>query len=58
MQWGESIDDALKVETELGLEVILSGETREGAARFADGVPPVLLLRHGQYFITSVKAGI
>ena len=36
-QWDLSIDDALRRETELGLEVIESGETRAGATRFASG---------------------
>ena len=43
-QWGRSLDDALLVETEGGLEVIRSGETREGAARFAAGAG-----RHGRF---------
>ncbi len=30
-------DEALLNETRLGLEVIRSGETREGASRFASG---------------------
>lgn len=42
-QWGETITDALARETELGLEVIRSGETQAGAARFAAGAG-----RHGQ----------
>jgi enoyl-CoA hydratase len=41
-QWSLPIDEALVRETELGLATILSGETREGAARFADGAG-----RHG-----------
>ncbi|HVM07550.1 MAG TPA: crotonase/enoyl-CoA hydratase family protein [Acidimicrobiales bacterium] len=41
-QWDLSVDDALARETELGLEVIRSGETREGASRFAAGAG-----RHG-----------
>jgi enoyl-CoA hydratase len=36
-QWGLTIDEALVHETELGLVTIRSGETREGAARFAAG---------------------
>lgn len=36
-QWGLSIDEALLNETELGLATIRSGETLEGAARFAAG---------------------
>ena len=42
-QWALPIDDALARETELGLEVIRSGETQAGAARFAAGAG-----RHGQ----------
>lgn len=42
-QWSLSMDDALARETELGLEVIRSGETQAGAARFAAGAG-----RHGQ----------
>jgi enoyl-CoA hydratase len=37
-QWGLSLPDALTNEFEHGIAVIRSGETREGAARFADGV--------------------
>ena len=36
-QWSLSLDDALANETTRGLEVIRSGETAEGAARFASG---------------------
>lgn len=36
-QWGQSLDEALATEVAGGLEVIRSGETREGAARFAAG---------------------
>ena len=36
-QWGLPLDAALARETELGLVTIRSGETREGAARFAAG---------------------
>jgi enoyl-CoA hydratase len=36
-QWGLSTDEAMAHETELGLSTIRSGETREGAARFAAG---------------------
>lgn len=43
-QWGMSIDDALRMETELGLGVVQSGETREGATRFASGKG-----RHGDF---------
>jgi enoyl-CoA hydratase len=42
-QWDLSLDDALARETELGLEVIRSGETQAGAARFAQGAG-----RHGE----------
>ena len=41
-QWGRSMDDALMYETEVGLVTIRSGETREGATRFAEGAG-----RHG-----------
>ena len=43
-QWGLSIDEALREETRLGMEVIRSGETRQGAARFAAGKG-----RHGDF---------
>jgi enoyl-CoA hydratase len=43
-QWGASLDDALEEETRLGLEVIRSGETQEGAKRFATGSG-----RHGKF---------
>lgn len=43
-QWGYELDDALALETEMGLGVIRSGETREGAARFAGGAG-----RHGAF---------
>jgi enoyl-CoA hydratase/carnithine racemase len=43
-QWELSLDDALRLETELGLEVIRSGETLEGATRFARGAG-----RHGSF---------
>jgi enoyl-CoA hydratase len=36
-QWGLSLEAALLEETRLGLEVVGSGETREGAARFTAG---------------------
>jgi enoyl-CoA hydratase len=42
-QWNRSLEDALRHETRLGLEVIRSGESREGAARFAAGAG-----RHGE----------
>jgi len=43
-QWGEDLDPALREETRLGLEVIRSGETREGATRFTKGAG-----RHGDF---------
>jgi len=43
-QWDKNLPDALVAETNLGLEVIRSGETREGAARFASGKG-----RHGDF---------
>lgn len=43
-QWGQPIDDALSREAALGLEVIRSGETQRGAARFTAGVG-----RHGDF---------
>lgn len=43
-QWGLSLDAALKHEAQLGRAVIESGETREGAARFAAGKG-----RHGDF---------
>jgi len=43
-QWGMDLDAALARETELGLEAIASGETREGATRFAEGAG-----RHGRF---------
>lgn len=43
-QWSLSLEDALKFETETGRSVIASGETQEGAARFAAGEG-----RHGQF---------
>ena len=43
-QWDLSWEDALRAETAGGLEVIKSGETREGASRFASGEG-----RHGQF---------
>ncbi|MEM9566244.1 MAG: crotonase/enoyl-CoA hydratase family protein [Actinomycetota bacterium] len=42
-QWSLSLPDALARETELGLATIRSGETQEGAARFAAGAG-----RHGE----------
>jgi enoyl-CoA hydratase len=43
-QWGLTLDEALRVETRLGLEVIKSGETLAGAQRFAAGAG-----RHGVF---------
>ena len=43
-QWGLTEDDALGYEAEVGLATIRSGETREGAARFAAGAG-----RHGAF---------
>jgi enoyl-CoA hydratase len=43
-QWSLALPDALARETQLGLEVIASGETRAGAARFAGGAG-----RHGSF---------
>jgi enoyl-CoA hydratase len=42
-QWASPVNQALARETELGLVTIRSGETREGAARFAAGAG-----RHGR----------
>ncbi len=43
-QWSLPLEQALREELRLGLEVIRSGETREGAARFASGAG-----RHGAF---------
>ena len=43
-QWDLNFAEALANETAGGLEVVRSGETREGAARFADGAG-----RHGTF---------
>ena len=43
-QWELSMDDALREESRLGLEVIRSGETTAGARRFAEGAG-----RHGAF---------
>ena len=43
-QWSLALDDALREETVLGLEVIRSGETLAGASRFAAGAG-----RHGKF---------
>ncbi len=44
LQWSQDQAEALRTETRLGLEVIRSGETQEGATRFADGAG-----RHGSF---------
>jgi enoyl-CoA hydratase/carnithine racemase len=36
-QWDRALDDALAVETRRGMDVLQSGESLEGAARFASG---------------------
>ncbi len=43
-QWSLGLDDALANETVLGLETLATGESREGAARFAAGAG-----RHGSF---------
>ena len=43
-QWGTSLIDALENEVRGGMDVIRSGETIEGAARFARGAG-----RHGSF---------
>lgn len=43
-QWDLTFDDAMANETRLGLDVIRSGETQAGAARFASGAG-----RHGEF---------
>ena len=43
-QWGMSHDEALRNETRIGFETINSGETFDGASRFAGGVG-----RHGKF---------
>ncbi len=43
-QWSQDVDAALREETWLGREVIRSGETQAGAARFASGAG-----RHGDF---------
>ncbi|MFQ5513606.1 MAG: crotonase/enoyl-CoA hydratase family protein [Myxococcota bacterium] len=43
-QWPLALPEALQLETELGLEVIRSGETLEGALRFTSGAG-----RHGAF---------
>jgi enoyl-CoA hydratase len=44
LQWSLPLPEALTHESRLGLEVVASGETREGAARFAAGAG-----RHGSF---------
>ncbi len=44
LQWGETEEAALQQEFRGGIEVIRSGETREGATRFRDGAG-----RHGRF---------
>lgn len=43
-QWGVDMETALRNESRLGNDVIRSGETREGARRFAEGAG-----RHGRF---------
>jgi len=43
-QWGATLDGALLRETELGLATVATGETRDGATRFASGAG-----RHGAF---------
>jgi enoyl-CoA hydratase len=43
-QWDLNFAEALSNETAGGLEVVRSGETREGASRFAEGAG-----RHGTF---------
>jgi enoyl-CoA hydratase len=43
-QWTLDLDEALRHESSLGLEVLRSGETQEGAKRFAEGAG-----RHGSF---------
>lgn len=43
-QWGMGYEDAMRNETRLGQQVIASGETAAGAARFRDGAG-----RHGSF---------
>ncbi|HYC23339.1 MAG TPA: crotonase/enoyl-CoA hydratase family protein [Candidatus Bathyarchaeia archaeon] len=43
-QWSLGLADALRMETRRGVEVVRSGETLEGAARFASGAG-----RHGKF---------
>jgi enoyl-CoA hydratase len=43
-QWGMSMADAMANETQLGMQVVASGETVDGATRFKDGAG-----RHGEF---------
>jgi enoyl-CoA hydratase len=43
-QWNRTLDEALANETEIGMATIASGETRDGAKRFAAGAG-----RHGRF---------
>jgi len=43
-QWGMAVSSALEMEVTQGMEVIRSGETRQGATRFAEGAG-----RHGSF---------
>jgi enoyl-CoA hydratase len=43
-QWSLPLPSALELEVRRGMEVIRSGETREGASRFAEGAG-----RHGSF---------
>ena len=43
-QWDLPVDEALVAETRRGLDVIRSGETRDGAERFSKGAG-----RHGEF---------
>nr|MDJ0980860.1 enoyl-CoA hydratase [Kiloniellales bacterium] len=43
-QWDLELEEALRNETRLGIEVVKSGETRDGAGRFAAGAG-----RHGSF---------
>jgi enoyl-CoA hydratase len=43
-QWNLPLPDALREETRLGLQVIRSGETQQGAQRFSAGAG-----RHGSF---------
>lgn len=49
-QWDMALDDALAQEAELGAEILRSGESREGAKRFASGKG-----RHGGFAGTGAS---